>query len=145
MAGGSGAGEGPRTEQPPPAAPADEQSDAQAQAQAHAQGQGQVQAYGYGVPAAYPQWQVSVRQPSNGMATAGMVLGITCIVFSWWGLFTLAQVVLAITFGAIGLNRANTRGAPGRGQAIAGIVLGVIGCCAYVVFGIFTLGIGFLI
>ena len=106
----------------------------------------QAQAYPYaaGMPALYPQWQPAVAQPSNGMAVAGMVLGITCTVFCWWGLLTLAQVVLAITFGAVGLNRAKA-GAANRGMAIAAIVLGTVGFFAYLIFGFVTLGFGLLL
>jgi hypothetical protein len=35
--------------------------------------------------------------------------------------------VLAIVFGAVGINRANTRCVPGKGMAIAGPVLGIVG------------------
>jgi hypothetical protein len=82
--------------------------------------------------------------PGNGMAVASLVLGITSIVFCWWGLATLAQVVLAIVFGCIGMGRA-TNGASGRGMAIAGLVCGCVGALFYLLFGVFTLGIGFLI
>jgi Domain of unknown function (DUF4190) len=82
--------------------------------------------------------------PGNGMAVASLVLGITSIVFCWWGLATLAQVVLAIVFGCIGTSRAS-RGARGRGLAIAGLVCGCVGALFYLLFGVLTLGIGFLI
>jgi hypothetical protein len=72
------------------------------------------------------------------------VLGITSIVFCWWGLVSLAQVVLAIVFGYIGISRAN-RGASGKGQAVAGLVCGCVGALAYFIFGIVTLGVGFII
>ena len=45
---------------------------------------------------------VAQGQDGNGLAVTSSVLGITCIVFCWWGLFTLAQVVLAIVFGGTG-------------------------------------------
>jgi hypothetical protein len=83
-------------------------------------------------------------QPGNGMAVASLVLGITSIVFCWWGLATLAQVVLATVFGCIGMARA-TRGASGRGMAIAGLACGCVGMLFYLLFGAFTLGIGFLV
>jgi hypothetical protein len=92
-----------------------------------------------------PGWvQAAGRPASNGLATASLVLGITSIVFCWWGLLTLAQVVLAIVFGCIGIGRAN-RGASGRGLAVAGLCCGCVGAAAYFIFGIATLGIGFLI
>jgi hypothetical protein len=71
-------------------------------------------------------------------------LGITSIVFCWWGLLTLAQVVLAIVFGCIGIGRANA-GANGKGQAVAGLICGSVGAVAYLFFGIISVGIGFII
>ena len=73
-----------------------------------------------------------------------MVLGITSVVFCWWGLLSLAQVVLAIVFGGVALSRAN-RGAPHKGMAIAGLVCGLIGAVLYLMVGIFSLGVGLLI
>jgi hypothetical protein len=80
----------------------------------------------------------------NGLAVASLVLGITSIVFCWWGLFTLVQVVLAVVFGGVATRAAN-QGAGRKGMAIAGLVCGVVGFAAYVLFGISTLGIGFLV
>jgi ABC-type phosphate transport system permease subunit len=95
-------------------------------------------------PALGPPQVMAVPTQGNGLAVASLVLGITSIIFSWWGLFTLAQVVLAIVFGSAGLYRAN-RGAPNKGLAIAGLVLGLIGGAIYFVFGLLTLGAGWVI
>jgi len=57
---------------------------------------------------------------SNGQATAALVLGIL-------GVFIPFAGVPAIIFGGIGISRTN-QGASGRGLAIAGLVLGIIGC-----------------
>jgi hypothetical protein len=105
-----------------------------------------------GLPVARPQpvpavqYQPVMQAPAarTGVATAALVLGIGSVIFCWWGLFTLAMVVLAITFGAIGIQRANENGA-GKGMAVAGLVLGSVGAVAYFIFGIVTLGVGFLI
>jgi hypothetical protein len=53
------------------------------------------------------------------MATASLVLGIL-------GLFLPILGVLALIFGGIGISKAN-QGATGKGLAIAGLVLGIIG------------------
>ncbi len=66
----------------------------------------------------YPQ-QVPIQRPSNGMATASLVLGIL-------GFFLPILSVLALIFGGIGISKAN-QGAAGKGLAIAGLVLGIIG------------------
>lgn len=84
-------------------------------------------------------------QPGNGLAVAALVLGITSIIFSWLGLLTLAQVVLAITFGGLGVAKANRQGASGRGPAVAGIILGSIGFALYFVIGLSSLGLGWII
>lgn len=75
---------------------------------------------------------------------AALVLGITSVVFSWWGLLTLLQVILAVVFGAVGISKAN-HGAGNRGLAIAGLILGLFGLVIYFFIGLFSLGIGWLI
>lgn len=76
----------------------------------------------------------------SGLSVASMVLGILTLPFFWWGLATLAMVVLAITFGAIGIGRPG-----GRGMATAGLVLGSVGALIYLIWGLFTLGVGLLV
>jgi hypothetical protein len=73
------------------------------------------------------------------LAVASLVLGITSIVFCWWGILTLVQVVLAIVFGAAGISKAN-HGAPNKGPAVAGLALGITGFLIYFVLGLVTLG-----
>ena len=86
----------------------------------------------------------ALAQPGNGLAVAGMVLGITSIIFSWWGVFSLAQVILAIVFSSIGIQHAN-RGASHKGMAVAGLTCGIIGGLLYVLIGLASLGVGFFI
>ena len=64
---------------------------------------------------------------SNGWAVASLVLGIIGIPTGC----TVVVPILAIIFGIIGYNqstRADGEPSSGRGMAIAGIVLGIIGC-----------------
>jgi hypothetical protein len=70
---------------------------------------------------------------SNGLAVASLVLGILAVVFFW--LFWLAWIlgILAIVFGAVGRGKAN-QGAPNKGMATAGLVLGIVGFAASVLF-----------
>lgn len=92
-----------------------------------------------------PRTGVPVRPAQgNGLAVASLVLGITSIVFCWWGLFTLVQVVLAVVFGGVAIRAAN-QGAGHKGLAVAGLACGIAGFIAYVLFGIATLGVGFVI
>jgi hypothetical protein len=78
-------------------------------------------------------YQQIVRPPSNGIAIAGMVLGIVAIVLGVWmiipiaGLFfafvSFVPAVLAAVFGIIGLRQSN-RVHVGRGAAMTGLITG---------------------
>ncbi|MFJ4685770.1 DUF4190 domain-containing protein [Streptomyces sp. NPDC088789] len=99
--------------------------------------------YGYPSPAypspAYPPAQpvgypmtpgyVMPMQPSNGMGTTGLVLGIIGVVcsvtFFLWFLGVILGV-LAIIFGAIGRGKANRGEATNKGAATAGLVCGIV-------------------
>ena len=65
----------------------------------------------------------------NGIATAALVCGLIAVLLAWMPFIVVAGLVLAVlgvVFGVQGLRRANA-GEPGRGKAIAGIVLGAVG------------------
>jgi hypothetical protein len=83
-------------------------------------------------------------QTRNSFAIAGMVLGICSIVFCWWGLLTLAMVVMAITFGSIGIHRASG-GVGEKGMAVAGVACGAFGGLLYLIVGVISLGVGFIL
>ena len=65
------------------------------------------------------------RAPGNGLAVAGFVLSLVM----WIPIPFLNVVlwVLAVTFSSIGLSRANKRGLPHRGLAIAGLCISTAG------------------
>jgi hypothetical protein len=86
----------------------------------------------------------STQQPTNGLAIASLVLGVTSIVFCWAGLLALAQIVLAIVFGSVGIGNAR-RGATRRSLAVAGLICGIVGGIAYFVIGVTSAGVGFVI
>lgn len=69
----------------------------------------------------------------NSLATAAMVLGIVGAALLWVPFLNLILGTLAIVFGAIAMRR-DTK----RGQAIAGLVLGII---PFAVFWAFTFAI----
>ena len=85
-----------------------------------------------------PQYQAAPQQgyagppvkAGNGLAVAGMVLGIIGIVFSFIPflgvIFGVILGLLALIFGGVGLARSKDPARGGRGQAIAGIVLGIL-------------------
>jgi hypothetical protein len=77
-------------------------------------------------PAPPPQ---PVAVPGNGLAVAALVLGIVGAVFGLIPLtFIIALIcgILATVFGWVGLQRTKKVGAPHKGMAIAGFVLGLV-------------------
>jgi hypothetical protein len=87
--------------------------------------------------------EIPARQP-NGVAVAGMVLGILAVVFEWFGLITLALAIAAVVLGAVGASRSAATGT-GHRQGVIGIVLGIIGLAAYLFWGAISAGILWLI
>ncbi|MEU8031650.1 DUF4190 domain-containing protein [Streptomyces sp. NPDC049099] len=82
-------------------------------------------------PAAYPQGPgyAMPMQPSNGMGTTGLVLGIigvVCSVTVFMEILGMILGILAIIFGAIGRGKANRGEATNKGAATAGLVCGII-------------------
>lgn len=74
-------------------------------------------------PGTPPGW-VPVQR-SNGMATAGLVLGIVSVVLFWTSVIDIPLVILGITFSAIGLKRAKA-GAGARGFALTGLICSLV-------------------
>jgi hypothetical protein len=86
----------------------------------------------YGQQSYYP-----VAPPSNGIGTAGGVLGIIAIVLSFIpfiDFFAIVLGVLAIILGALGVQRANRMGGTGKGMAVTGVVLGIIATALSLLF-----------
>lgn len=76
-----------------------------------------------GPPPGYQPVPASGGRQGNGIATASMVLGIVGLPLC----FLFVPSILAVVFGFIGLNRSKEGpNAGGRGQAIAGLVLGIV-------------------
>lgn len=87
---------------------------------------------------------ITAQEPANGLAIAGLVLGITGIVFCWAGVLALAQIVLAVVFSSVGIGNAR-RGAGRKGMAVAGLTCGIVGGIAYFAIGVMSAGVGFVI
>ncbi len=92
-----------------------------------------------GLPSA---WHAQPRRTS-GMAVASLVLGILTII---GGFYLILPSILAVIFGAAGLSQCNNDpNVDGRGMAIAGLVLGVIGLSIvaffFLVLGAFLSGV----
>ncbi|AVH61117.1 hypothetical protein C4B68_11000 [Streptomyces dengpaensis] len=94
--------------------------------------------YGYGHPQYAPAppgyqgvpdygWTGAPFMPSNGMGTAGLVLGIiAAAVFCLWPL-AIVLGILAVIFGVIGRGKVRHGEATNPGQALAGIICGAVG------------------
>jgi DNA-directed RNA polymerase subunit RPC12/RpoP len=79
-----------------------------------------------GMPFTMEGTTVDATGASNGFCVASLVLGIVGLPASC----AVIPSILAIVFGVIGLTQANKEGAEsgGKGMAIAGIILGAVGC-----------------
>ncbi|MDG9720968.1 DUF4190 domain-containing protein [Streptomyces sp. DH24] len=100
-----------------------------------AAGQG---AYGAGAQQGYYGWGAAPL-PSNGLGTAGLVLGIvSAAVFCLWPV-AIVGGVLAVIFGAVGRAKVSRGEATNAGQALAGIICGAVGIVLGVGFGLLVL------
>ena len=93
-------------------------------------------------PSSAPAWPSPVTSPTtvspfgvpapprNGMGMAALVLGLCSIACGW------VLGLLAIIFGAIGIARANRGEATNKGQATAGLVLGIVFFTLWLLWGI---------
>ena len=73
----------------------------------------------YGAPA-------YARPPSNGMAIAGMVLGISALAMFFVWFLSPILAITGIALSAAGMGRAKRMGGAGHGMAIAGMVCSII-------------------
>ena len=72
---------------------------------------------------------------SNGIATAGLVVGIVSILLFWTFGFGVLLGIVAVVLGAIGMKRAERLpGRLNRGQGLAGVITGAAGIVLGVAF-----------
>ncbi|MFI5606224.1 MmpS family transport accessory protein [Amycolatopsis sp. NPDC051903] len=79
--------------------------------------------------------------PKNGLGTAGFVLGLIGLIFSFIpiiGLIAWPLVILGIIFAAVGLGRIRKHRATNKGLTITGLVLSVIGLIICIVWAATT-------
>lgn len=66
---------------------------------------------------------IAYKQKSNIMAIAGCILGWVSLLINFWGIVG----IIALIFSIIGITQINNNGEKGKGFAICGIILGVVG------------------
>ncbi|OAH14746.1 DUF4190 domain-containing protein [Streptomyces jeddahensis] len=84
-------------------------------------------------------------QPSNGMGTTGLVLGIIGVVCTLTGFlifFGIILGILAIIFGAIGRGKANRGEATNKGAATTGLVCGIVATVLLPLLGLLLVAVG---
>jgi uncharacterized phage infection (PIP) family protein YhgE len=70
---------------------------------------------------------IMTDQTTNGMATAGFILALLTLFLGWIPVLGWLIWLLGIIFSAIGLGNANRAGGTGKGLAIAGLVISLLG------------------
>ena len=86
--------------------------------------------------------RIAVRSPRNGMGVAALVVGVVALVLAILIVFfPIAGLlgIVAIILGAIGMARASRGEADNRGQALAGLITGLLALLIAIGLGI---GIG---
>jgi hypothetical protein len=93
-----------------------------------------------GFPPGYPQqpYYAPPQPQGNGMAIAGMVLGILALVLFWIPFLNWLLALLGIVFAALGLARAGKVQGTGKVMAITGLVCGVLGAAIGAVFWVWV-------
>jgi type II secretory pathway pseudopilin PulG len=66
-------------------------------------------------------------QQGNGMAVAGMVLGILGLALCWLPFVGWLCALLGIILGGLGMSKAKQVAGKGKGMAIAGLICGLLG------------------
>lgn len=78
------------------------------------------QANVYGVPA-------PATKTCTGFGVTALVTGILGILFAWVPGFGLVLAAVGTVFGGIAVARTRRASVPGKGMAIAGLVMGIVG------------------
>ena len=88
-----------------------------------------------------PQPPFAGGPPQNNLALASLILGIVAIVFCWAGYFAIVPLICGIVAVILGVKAQKEMpvGAPNRGMAIAGLVMGIVGAVLSLIFFACTL------
>lgn len=102
-------------------------------------------AYQTGYTAPAMAYQQAGQQPSNTSGLLSMIFGIVSIPVSicCYGVISFGLAVAAIVLGVIGLRKVNEGQATNRGMALAGLICGVVGIMAAVMWLVLLFAINF--
>jgi hypothetical protein len=98
------------------------------------QGQGQAGQYGY-----QPQYFTPTAVRTNPLAVAALCCGIAQFVLL---IGNILAAIPAIILGAIALKQIRLRGERGRGMAIAGLILGILGVVFFLLVIVVIIAVG---
>ncbi|MDA3954003.1 MAG: hypothetical protein PF485_10165 [Bacteroidales bacterium] len=82
------------------------------------------------------------EQFKNGIATAGFVLALITIFLGWIPVFGWIIWLLGLIFSSVGLANAKKAEGKGKGLAIAGLVISLIGIAFLILLAFGLLGLG---
>jgi serine/threonine protein kinase len=74
------------------------------------------------------------QSKNNGLATTSMILGIIGLIFCWVPILGFFINLVALVLGSIGQKDMNNKPALNKSQAVAGLVLGIIGLSIGLIF-----------
>jgi hypothetical protein len=74
-----------------------------------------------------------VAGTSNGLAIAGMVLGISSVVLFFLSWIATIIAIVGLILSLVGLSKSKRLGGIGRGMAIAGVITSSVGIVASIV------------
>lgn len=92
-----------------------------------------------GPPPPPPADRDVLTRPKNGIGAAALVIGVVSLVLAILVIFFPVAAILGIVagiLGLIGMRRASRGEATNRGQAVGGLVTGVLGLLLAVVIGV---------
>lgn len=75
----------------------------------------------------YPPQHAVPQQEGNGLAVAGMVLGILGLVLCWVAIIGWVIALVGVILSAVGMSKAKKLGGKNKGMAVAGLVCGIVG------------------
>jgi len=82
------------------------------------------------------------KQLKNGMATTGFVFALLTVFLGWIPVLGWIIWVLGLVFSSIGLAKAKKVEGKGKGLAIAGLIISLIGIVVLIILALGIMGLG---